>query len=116
MSPGTSTKPGQPGLQIQSQPSELVNMEVKKQAAAEAAANPLRQSGQNIVGGLAANASGQSLVQNIDAYGNTMTSPGVAYGPDPTAQQGPGSQNYMDLISQISDERISGYPQPQLYD
>ena len=26
------------------------------------------------------------------------------------------NQNYMEIMSQISDERFSGYPQPQKYD
>lgn len=33
---------------------------------------------------------------------------------DPSLQVNPA--NYMSMISQLSDERVSGYPQPQLYD
>ena len=113
MSPEMNNKTGQTGPQTQSQPSDIG---VNKQVASDAASNPLRQSGQNIVGGMGANASGPSLVQNVDAYGNIMATPGAAYGQDPALQLASGTQNYMDLISQISEERISGYPQPQLYD
>ena len=56
--------------------------------------NSLRMSGQNIISGDYPYSSAEMLAAHNDL--NQM--------------------NYMAMVSQLSDERVSGYPQPELYD